>query len=285
MQFLSEFTPLSRIILISVVAVACHFLVKMIRWMSQWILGLNVGADTSTQESFVRRFPRFATVMTIVISAVTFIIYFLAVGMILSELNISLQAYLASATVIGLAIGFGLQGFVQDIIIGLTLIFSNAINIGNLVEISGQRGRVDYIGLRFTTLINLHDQKIYIPNRNINLIGRYRSTGIFITIHIQLPDDVPHDEVLAIVNRVVKGSYRQNRQLILRDPDISKVLENSTGKWHYITLQFRVWPGEEAVVETTLKQSLIHNLKEHHPQFSEWMVSVTRGTKRLTTQN
>ncbi len=281
MQFLSESTPLVRILVISLVAVAGHFLVQLIRWSSQRILGLNVGADTSTQESFVRRFPRFATIMTIFVSAITFIIYFLAIGLILRELNISLQAYLASATVIGLALGFGLQGFVQDIIIGLTLIFTNAVNIGNLVEISGHTGRVDYIGLRFTKLISLHDQKIYVPNRNINLIGRYQRAGIFITLHIQLPERIHREAVFELVKKVVKGTYKQNRHIILQDPDISKILQNETGGWYYIILQFRVWPGEENIIETTLKHRLISHLKEHDNQFSDWMISVTHGPKKL----
>ena len=65
--------------------------------------------------------------------------------MILREFKISLTTYFASATVIGLAVGFGLQGFVQDLVIGLTLIFSNALNIGEMVKLGDEIGNVDNI--------------------------------------------------------------------------------------------------------------------------------------------
>ena len=56
----------------------------------------------------------------------------------LSRFKISLTTYFASATVIGLAVGFGLQGFVQDLVIGFTLIFSDALNIGEVVKLGDE---------------------------------------------------------------------------------------------------------------------------------------------------
>ena len=60
-----------------------------------------------------------------------------------ARIQISLTAYFASATVIGLAVGFGLQGFVQDLVIGLTLIFSDALNIGEVVKLGDEIGKVE----------------------------------------------------------------------------------------------------------------------------------------------
>src|SRR5690606_22150626 len=56
--------------------------------------------------------------------------------------------YFASASVIALAIGFGSQGIVQDVVTGLTLIFSDLIDVGDMVEISGQSGVVRSISMR-----------------------------------------------------------------------------------------------------------------------------------------
>jgi small conductance mechanosensitive channel len=93
--------------------------------------------------------------------------------LLVQEAGISLKTYVASATVIGLTVGSGLQGLVQDVITGLTLIFSDTLNVGEVVDLSGQTGRVDRIGLRFTTLITLLEQRVHVPNRNINQISRY----------------------------------------------------------------------------------------------------------------
>ncbi len=177
-----------RIVSIVVLAIMAHFLVRGIRRFSQWLLSFKLSGSDFNTENLIKRYPKIVTVTTILVSALTFTIYFLAVGLILQEFNISLTAYLASASVIGLAIGFGAQGFVQDVVIGLTLIFSDTLDIGDVVDLSGQVGRVDKIGLRFTTLINLQGQQIYIPNRNISSIGRFRGGCIRAYVDIQLPE-------------------------------------------------------------------------------------------------
>jgi small conductance mechanosensitive channel len=143
--------------------VAAIFAVKAIRRFSQYLLTMKVDSNESSKEILTRRYPKLATIITILVSAATFTIYFVAVGMILREFNISLTTYFASATVIGLAVGFGLQGFVQDVVIGLTLIFSDALTIGGMVKLGDEIGKVDSIGLRFTVLINLHGQRIMPP--------------------------------------------------------------------------------------------------------------------------
>ena len=111
-DILSEMNPILRILLVIVLAVVAHFTVKTIRRFSQYLLTMKVDSKETSKEILTRRYPKLATIITILVSAVTFTIYFVAVGMVLREFKISLTAYFASATVIGLAVGFGLQGFV-----------------------------------------------------------------------------------------------------------------------------------------------------------------------------
>ena len=86
------------------------------------------------------RLRRLQSLATLLSSAMLFALYFLILGLILAEFGVSLTAYLASASVLGLALGFGSQGIVQDVVTGLTLIFSDLIDVGDLVEVSGETG-------------------------------------------------------------------------------------------------------------------------------------------------
>jgi small conductance mechanosensitive channel len=70
-------------------------------------------------------FAKVRKISSLLTSIVIFLLYFTAVGLVLREFGVSLTAYLASASVLGLAIGFGSQGLVQDVVTGLTLIFSD----------------------------------------------------------------------------------------------------------------------------------------------------------------
>jgi small conductance mechanosensitive channel len=264
-----------RILSIIILAIFANFLVREIRRLSEWILSFRLRKGDAKTENIIRRFPKIATVTTILVSALTFTIYFLAIGLILKEFKISLTAYLASASVIGLAIGFGSQGFVQDVVIGLTLIFSDTMDIGDIVEISGQVGRVDKIGLRFTVLINLHGQKIYVPNRNISVIGQFRGGCIRTYVDIQIPDKINEKEATENILAIGKGMYQQHTSIILTPPESFGMKEAKEGNWKYLRIKFRLWPGQNSIIDTIFKQRVISQIKEIYPEYSEWMVTIT----------
>ena len=282
-DYIQSLHPGIRILLIAIIAVVAHFMVRWIRQGTQWLLTRKLTTDTSSQEYFTRRFPKLASVITILVSALMFTIYFMAVGLILRECKISLTTYLASATVIGLAIGFGLQGFVQDVVIGLTLIFTDALNMEDMVEISGQIGRVERIGLRFTTIFNLYGQKIYIPNRNIAMIGRFRDGGIRAYVDVQIPDLPDEQTVSRDILNVAKGMQKQYPALLLKPPTISDLQNASPGSWRFVRVQFRLWPGQQALIETSFKQRVIALMKSFAPEFADWMITTTfRTTEKKT---
>ncbi|MBN1843109.1 MAG: mechanosensitive ion channel [Deltaproteobacteria bacterium] len=275
MEFIYSLPSVVRIVAILVLAVLAHFVVRGLKRLSQWLLSLKLKTDTADAESFTRRYPKLATLTTIFVSAATFVIYFFAVGLVLREFKVSLTAYLASASVIGLAIGFGLQGAVQDVVIGLTLIFSDALNVEELVEISGQIGKVENIGLRFTTLVNFYGQKIYVPNRNITTISRFRRGAIRAYVDIQIPEGQEPKKTAAELHDMAKGIYHQHKAIILESPELFAVRRAESGGWQYARIKFRVWPGQGTLIETAFKQRIVARMKDIDPDYADWMVAVT----------
>ena len=109
---------LTHILLIVGVAALVHILVKVIRHISEW--SINKSHAQKNPLGFVTQQPKFITLTRLIVSGVTFVIYFLAIGFILVEVfHFDLTTYLASASVIGLAVSFGSQGLVQDLVIGI----------------------------------------------------------------------------------------------------------------------------------------------------------------------
>ncbi len=140
-----------RLILIVALAVFVHVTVKTIRSVSEWLI--QKGHSQKNRLGFVTQRPKFVTLIQLAANGVTSVVYFVAVGLVLEELGVSLTAYLASASIVGLAISFGSQGLVQDMVTGLTLIFSDAMDVGDMVEIASTTnviGRVEQVGSRFT---------------------------------------------------------------------------------------------------------------------------------------
>jgi small-conductance mechanosensitive channel len=274
-QFLASVSSPVRIMVVILLAIFAQLVVWGLKQFGRWLLTPKSKGYTVPAEVFTRRHPKIATLTTILVSAATFVIYFLAIGLILREFKVSLTAYLASASVIGLAIGFGLQGFVQDVVIGLTLIFSDALNITDLVELSGQVGKVESIGLRFTTLVNLHGQEIYIPNRNIGMISRFRRGAIRAYVDVQLPNDLGEKDVADEIQSIASGMYSQHKSIILTQPEIFGLKETKGGNWRYLRIKFRLWPGQGALIENTFRQRVVAMMKEIYPAYADWMVTVT----------
>jgi len=275
LDILTDLNPILRILLVIVLAVVAHFTVRAIRRVSQNLLTMKVDSKETSKEILTRRYPKLATIITIFVSAVTFTIYFVAVGMVLREFKISLTAYFASATVIGLAVGFGLQGFVQDLVIGLTLIFTDALTIGEMVKLGDEIGRVDSIGLRFTVLINLHGQRIIIPNRNIATISQFRGDCIRAYVDIQLPQEVDEKETLQAIQAIGKGMYDQHRSIILATPEIFGIKAVKNGQWRYLRIKFKLWPGQTNIIENTFKERVVLALKKSDADYASWMITVT----------
>jgi len=195
--FVHESSMGVRILIIILMAILAHMAVKLIRHISEWLLTRGRGQNGPL--GIVTHQPKFATVTRLIVSGIAFIIYFMAIGLILQEFGFSLTAYLASASVVGLAISFGSQGLVQDIVIGLTLIFWDAMDVNDIVEIGGPTtnvvGRVDEIGMRFTKLVNFYNQKVFIPNRTIGNVSRFPHGGVDAYADPQIPIGADQQQV------------------------------------------------------------------------------------------
>jgi moderate conductance mechanosensitive channel len=276
----ADWPSLARVIGILAIAATLHLAVRGLRRASEWVVTPDSSPEIA-RELLTRRRPKLATVTTLVVSGVTFTIYFIAFGFVVNELALfDVRTYFASATVIGLAVGFGSQGLVQDIVIGLTLIFSDAFNVGDVVEISGHVGRVEKVGLRFTTLNNFLGQTVYIPNRTIGLIGRYRRGMVRAYVDIQLSDKVPDADVAQLIGRIARGMRAQQPAIILTDPEVMGPFAAEPGDWRFIRVKLRIWPGQTAFIENAFRHRALAALKSLDPDYADWMLNVTYRISR-----
>lgn len=97
---------------------------------------------------------RALTVAKLTSSISKYVIWFLIITLILSELNIDLTPFIATAGVIGIALGFGAQEVVKDFFSGFFIIVEDSFNVGDVVQVKDFKGKVIELGLRTTKLIN-----------------------------------------------------------------------------------------------------------------------------------
>jgi small-conductance mechanosensitive channel len=264
-----------RLFLIIALAATAHVTVKVIRHVSEWLI--NRKHDRITPIGLVTRKPKFITLTRLIVSGVTFSIYFFSLGLVLQEFGVDLNAYLASASVIGLAISFGSQGLIQDIVIGLTLIFWDAMEVGDMVEIAGTTivsGRVEEIGMRFTKLINFFNQEVFVPNRTIANVSRFREGGVDAYADVQIPKGADPQKAVEIAGAVAKGARVQFAAIILSEPLIGPV-ETMQGGWSFFRIHFKVWPGQGGLIETTFRQQVVTAMQALDANYAPWQVPVT----------
>ncbi|MDH3510378.1 MAG: mechanosensitive ion channel family protein [Gammaproteobacteria bacterium] len=261
-----------RLIGTAVLAVVTHLIVVLIRHLATFA---HVGQQT-------KRFQKLRSVVTLATSAVIFSLYFFAIGLILKEFGVSLTAYLASASVIGLAIGFGSQGIVQDVVTGLTLIFSDLVDVGDLVEIGGQTGIVRAITMRFTELENALGANVFIPNRTINNIISYPRGYVRCIVDVTLRGSEEARKITEIsALRIMQSTREQFPGILIAAPSSEGRIKLKAGK-EILRIKFRIWPARGQPIETNYLQELIAELKQNDPDYQPWMIAVSYEVEEKT---
>lgn len=107
------------------------------------------------------------TLVKLLENVVTYVVGFITFVTVLSIVGIDVKPILAGAGVLGLAIGFGAQNLVKDIITGFFIIFEDQFAVGDKVKINGFEGTVEEIGLRTSKIKGDNDERHIIPNGSI----------------------------------------------------------------------------------------------------------------------
>ncbi|XOV89950.1 MAG: mechanosensitive ion channel family protein [Pseudomonadota bacterium] len=261
---LNAMTALPRVVIVVVLAVVAHLLATLVRSLFLKLGGLFAGT----------RLTKLRTVVHLFAGSAVFSIYFFAIGLVLAEMGVSITAYLATASVIGLAVGFGSQSIVQDVITGLMVILSDLVEINDMVEISGQTGIVKSIGMRFTVLQNAMGADVYIPNRTLASLINYPRGYVRCLVDVVLVDDEATNKGIEEVITLMVQSVREQFPAILRAPiEVSSIQVTASGK-RYLRIKFRIWPGRGVIIETAFKQELLDRIRALEPDYTDGCVVV-----------
>ena len=144
--------------------------IGLFAWLATQLLtkGFVIAVSTGTPTG-----KRLTTLTGLIKAALSILIIAIAGFMILEEFGFNLAPLIASAGIVGLAIGFGAQALVKDIISGAFLLVENQFSEGDEVEISGKRGKVEKITLR-TVRIRDKDGTLHtIPNGSITMVSNF----------------------------------------------------------------------------------------------------------------
>ncbi|MGM0877083.1 MAG: mechanosensitive ion channel family protein [Bacillota bacterium] len=126
----------------------------------------------------------------------TYVVYFITIIMILEALTINVGALLAGAGIVGLAVGFGAQSLVKDIITGFFIIFEDQFSVGDHIRVANFEGTVEEIGLRTTKIKNWTGELHILPNGSINEVTNFsiHNSMAVVDVSISFETDIPEAE-------------------------------------------------------------------------------------------
>jgi moderate conductance mechanosensitive channel len=149
------------------------------------------------------------------------VILAVSAAVVLGEIGVKIGPILAAAGVIGLAVGFGAQNLVQDVISGFFILLEDQIRVGDVIQTAGKGGLVEKVNLRMVVLRDLHGNVHYIRNGKIDIVTNMtRDFSRFVfDIGVAYREDV--DEVI----EVIKAIDEEMRADPVFGPDILEPIE------------------------------------------------------------
>jgi small-conductance mechanosensitive channel len=175
-----------------------------------------------TEEELNKRAETLASVLTVTSQVVIILVF---AFMLLGELGINITPILTGVGVIGIAIGFGAQNLVKDVISGLFIIMENQDRKGDVVKIADVTGIVEDINLRRTILRDLDGIAHVVPNGEIHVASDYTKGWSRVNMNISVSYGTDLDHAIAVINRVGEEMANDPKwaPLILKPPQVLRV--------------------------------------------------------------
>jgi small conductance mechanosensitive channel len=162
----------------------------------------------------VQRAKTLASVMS---NLITWSLLLFAAGAVLSELGVAVGALVASAGILGAAIGFGAQSLVKDLINGLFIIFEDQFGVGDSVDLGEARGVIESVGLRVTQVRDVNGVLWYVRNGEIIRVGNQSQGWSRVILDIPLSYSVNIEKakqaILEAATELVKDSTFAKRMI------------------------------------------------------------------------
>ena len=201
-------------------------------------------------EMVERRAQRAQTIGSVLRSFSTLLIYGVAFVLILGEFGVNLAPIIASAGILGVALGFGAQNLVRDFLSGIFMMLEDQYGVGDVVDLGEATGTVEAVGLRVTTLRDLAGTVWYVRNGEVLRVGN--STQGFSVAVVDIPvghtADVDATQDIALAAAREECTEPAVAARVLAAPEMLGV-QSVTAEGILLRLTVRTRPGEQWSVQ------------------------------------
>lgn len=144
------------------------------------------------------------TLSSVFVNTGTIIILIFAICTMLPEFGVNIAAMLAGLGIVGIAVGFGAQSLIKDLLAGIFILLEDQYRVGDVVNVAGIGGLVEEIGLRRTVLRDLDGIIHSVPNSEIKVASNFTKGYSRVNLNISVAYGEDLDHVIEVINRVCK---------------------------------------------------------------------------------
>lgn len=195
---------------------------------------------------------RSKTLQGLLKSVLRYGVYFVAGVMILDNFGVPTSSILAGAGIIGLAVGFGAQNLVRDVITGFFIILEDQYSVGDFVTLGGVTGTVQDLGLRTTRIKEWTGQLHVIPNGEVTRVTNFSKNKMASVVAISIAYEEDIDKAMEVL-REAGLNAREALPQIIEDPIVQGVVELGDSEVVLRVIAYTA-PGEQWAVERELRK-------------------------------
>lgn len=197
---------------------------------------------------------RMNTLSEILKKVVKYILVFIGIVVSLDLFNINTTSIIATAGIGGLAIGFGAQSLVKDVITGFFILLEDQYAVGDYVKIGGLEGIVEELGVRVTKLRDFTGELHIIPNSNVQIVTNRTRGAMRALVKISIAYEEDIERAIKVLEKVSEDLAKSNDN-ILEGPTVLGVTDFG-GSDVVLTVVAKTKPMEQWAVERALRKSI-----------------------------
>src|ERR1700761_915780 len=213
------------------------------------------------------RAQQIRTLAGIVYSVGVFFILFMTAMQVLDTVNVNIKPLLASAGIVGLAIGFGAPTLVKDVVTGFFVLVENQFEIGDTIKIADRTGVVEVMSLRRTVLRDGDGSLHVVPNSSVTVVTNFTRDWTQIAMHISVAYNEASEKITGLLNEV--GNELLNdpnfQKAIVGKPEVPGIEKISGQEVDYLML-VKTTPGQQYAVSRELRRRIKECFQKNNVQ-------------------
>ncbi|MCA0987890.1 mechanosensitive ion channel family protein [Guptibacillus algicola] len=169
-------------------------------------------SEVSTKKNMSQ--SRADTLKNLTMSVFAYVLIFIVVAVVFDTFGFDIKALIAGAGIIGLAVGFGAQGLVSDVVTGFFILLEKQMDVGDYVTAAGFGGIVEEVGLRTTHIRSFDGTLNYVPNREISSLSNHSRGNMRALVDIGISYDDNIDEAIRVLQDVCERVAETNDAIV-----------------------------------------------------------------------